>query len=237
MSCSRIDDAGAYVLYALEDDEAADFATHLSTCAACRKEVADLQVVVDTLPLAAPVEMPSAALRSRIMTVVESEAQLLRAAGPKADAPPTRRRERRGLGGRLAALRPLPAASLATVLIALGIGGGILIDRSGAPDTKTMSATIAAAGASGKLHITNGHIELALSKMPPPPKGRVYQVWLKRDGGAPQPTHTLFNVRNDGQAVVRVDEKANGADELLVTAERSGGSMVPTSQPVLTARL
>lgn len=237
MSCPRIDDAGAYVLHALEDHEAADFAAHMSTCATCRKEVAGLQVVVDTLPLAAPVEMPSAALRSRIMSVVESEAELLRAAGPKADAPPTSRRERHGLGAWLTGLRPLAAASLATVLLALGIGGGVLIDRSGGPDTHTMSATIAAKGASGRLHVSNGHIELALSKMPPPPRGRVYQVWLKRDGAAPQPTHTLFNVRNDGDTVVRVDENTTGADELLVTAERSGGSMVPTSQPVLTARL
>lgn len=237
MSCPRTDDAGAYVLHALEDHEAADFAAHLRTCEACRKEVAGLQVVVDTLPLAAPVEMPSAALRSRIMTVVESEAELLRATGPKADTPPGRRRGRRGLAAWIGALRPLPAASLATVLLALGIAGGVLIDRSGGPDTRTLSAKVAAQGASGRLHVTNGNIELALSNMPAPPKGRVYQVWLKRDDAAPQPTHTLFNVRDDGDAVVRVDEKAGGADELLVTAERTGGSMVPTSEPVLTARL
>jgi hypothetical protein len=73
--------------------------------------------------------------------------------------------------------------------------------------------------------------------MPAPPAGRVYQVWLKRDGEAPQPTHTLFNVRNDGQATVRISEPVKDADQLLVTAEPSGGSIVPTSKPVLQAQL
>jgi len=61
-------------------------------------------------------------------------------------------------------------------------------------------------------------------------------VWLKRAGGL-EPTHTLFTVRPDGRAQVEVDEGIEGADELLVTAEPSGGSTVPTSDPILTATL
>ena len=73
--------------------------------------------------------------------------------------------------------------------------------------------------------------------MPAPPEGRVYQVWLKRDGAAPEPTHTLFNVRSDGRAIVRITEPVDDADQLLVTAEPSGGSIVPTSNPILKAQL
>ena len=44
-------------------------------------------------------------------------------------------------------------------------------------------------------------------------------------------------VRPDGRAAVKVDEAVDGVDELLVTAEPSGGSMSPTSDPVVKATL
>ena len=51
-ACARRDDAGSYVLHALPDDEHARFEAHLASCAECQREVADLQVAADTLPLA-----------------------------------------------------------------------------------------------------------------------------------------------------------------------------------------
>ena len=80
-ACARRDDAGSYVLRALPDDEHARFEAHLATCAECRREVADLQVAADTLPLAAVQVDPPPELRERIMTIVRSEAELLAAAG------------------------------------------------------------------------------------------------------------------------------------------------------------
>jgi anti-sigma-K factor RskA len=238
MTCPRIDDAGAYVLHALEADEAGDYARHLETCAECAQEVAALRPVADTLPLAAPVEMPPDALRGRIMAIVESEAELLRASGAEADRPArAERRERRGPLGWLGALKPLPIAGLAAAVLAVGVGAGVLIDSGGGPTTKTTTAQVAAAGASAVLRTTGDTTELAVSRMPAPPSGRVYQVWLKRDGEAPEPTHTLFNVRSDGKATVRITEPVDHADQLLVTAEPSGGSIVPTSNPVLKAQL
>ena len=56
------EDAGAYVLGALTDDEHARFSAHLKGCAACREEVARLQVVADALPAGgAPAERPPGA--------------------------------------------------------------------------------------------------------------------------------------------------------------------------------
>jgi anti-sigma factor RsiW len=242
MSCAHIDEAGAFVLHALEDDEAADYARHLETCEVCSAEVAHLRPVVQSLPLAAPVALPSDALRGRIMAVVESEAELLRAAGPEADRPPAasrRDRERRGVLGWLGGLRPAPLAGLAAALLALAVVAGTLIDggSSSGPATRTVSAQVAMAGATGEVHITGSSSDLVVADMPQPPKGRVYQVWLKRDGEAPQPTHTLFNVRGDGRADVRITEPVTHADQLLVTAEPNGGSIVPTSKPVLKAQL
>ena len=76
-ACAHRDDAGSYVLRALPDDEHERFEAHLATCEECRREVADLQVAADTLPLAAVQVDPPPELRDRIMAVVRSEAELL----------------------------------------------------------------------------------------------------------------------------------------------------------------
>ena len=84
--CPRQTDAGAYVLHALSTEEGADYGSHLGACTHCRSEVAELRLVVDTLPIAAPQVTPSPALKSRIMAVVDAESELLLAAGPDAEA-------------------------------------------------------------------------------------------------------------------------------------------------------
>jgi hypothetical protein len=62
-------------------------------------------------------------------------------------------------------------------------------------------------------------------------------VWLVKGKGRPRPTHTLFTVRSDGRARVEIMESLKGADQVLVTAEPSGGSSQPTSAPIVGARL
>ena len=47
-------DIAAYLLGALEREEAVAFREHLDTCAICREEVSALGTVVDALPLGAP---------------------------------------------------------------------------------------------------------------------------------------------------------------------------------------
>ncbi|HWH94372.1 MAG TPA: hypothetical protein VNT03_10980, partial [Baekduia sp.] len=85
--CRHRDDAGPWVLGALGEPDAGAFAAHLDACADCRREVADLQVVADILPMAAPQVLPPPELNGRIMGVTGAEAQLLRAAPPQADRP------------------------------------------------------------------------------------------------------------------------------------------------------
>ena len=70
-SCAHHDDAGSYVLRALPEDEHERFEAHLATCEACRREVADLQMAADTLPLAAVQVGPPPELRERIMAGIE----------------------------------------------------------------------------------------------------------------------------------------------------------------------
>jgi hypothetical protein len=237
MSCAHRDDAGPWVLGALDDDAAEEFAKHLSNCAICRDEVAQLQVVADVLPMAAPQVVPPPALKGRIMAVVESEAQLLRAAGPDADRPPFREPARRSsrVPAWMGRMRPVPAAALATVLLALGVVAGVLVSNDGT--STTTRPGFGPKGTQVALHVTGQRGELDLSHMPSPPAGRVYQVWLMTGQGKPRPTHTLFTVPSDGRARVEIMESLNGTDQVLVTAEPPGGSSQPTSAPVVGAKL
>ncbi|HYF28233.1 MAG TPA: anti-sigma factor [Baekduia sp.] len=241
MICDRTLDAGSYVLHAMDDDEAAQYAAHVASCPDCTAAVADMQLVADTLPMAAPQLAPPPALKGRIMAVVEAEAQLLRAAGPEADRPPApspaRRRRLWGLGDALR-VRPLAAVGVACALLAAGlVGGAVLTGGGGDAVVRTVQAS-APDGATARVELTDdGQAELVFDRMPQAPVGRVYQVWLKREGGDPQPTHTLFTVREDGRARVTVDESVEGIDQLLVTAEPGGGSQRPTRAPVVAADL
>jgi anti-sigma-K factor RskA len=238
-ACPRRDDAGSYVLHALPDDEHERFAAHLVTCADCRREVADLQVAADTLPLAAVQVEPPPELRERIMTIVRSEAELLAAAGARGEEPdgapaaqPRQRRRRWSLS-----LRPLPAAIAATALIAAGVIGGIVL--TGGNDTRTVTGTVqiaSAPAARASLQLSDDATKLQVRRMPPPPAGKVYQVWLKRPNQDPAPTTALFRTDSSGSADVEIQRgRLKGVDQVLVTAEPDGGSMKPTSAPVIVA--
>jgi anti-sigma-K factor RskA len=232
------EDVGAWLLGALPDDEAREFAAFLASgndeAVACRREIAELQPAVDVLPMASPQVDPPAALRDRIMNIVESEAQLLRAAGPEADRVRSAQdhpRRRRWLIG----ARPALVAAAACVLIIAGVLAGTLISDNG-PDTRVLRAS-APEGATVALHMRGDKGELEMTGMPPAPAGRVYQVWLVKGSGAPQPTHTLFSVPRDGRARVAIGESLRSADQVLVSAEPPGGSSAPTSSPVIGAKL
>jgi anti-sigma factor RsiW len=261
MSCEHRDDVGAWVLGALPDDAHERFAAHLVGCEACRREVAELQMVADTLPLAAPQVAPPPELKERIMAAVRAEAAVLEAAGPEADLPPapapTREaapaepapagperprparpaRERRRFRLPALALRPLPAAVAAAVLIALGVGGGVLLSSGGPSGTTVQARVVApqAPGARASLTVADDRATLKVRDFPSPPAGRVYQVWLKRPGRDPDPTTALFRT-SGGSATVDVPGSMRGVDQVLVTAEPDGGSRAPTRQPVIIAQ-
>jgi anti-sigma factor RsiW len=252
MSCEHTDDAGAWVLGALPEDEAERFREHLAGCEICKREVAELQMVADTLPLAAVQVAPPPQLKARLMAAVQAEAAAAGIVAEAEPAPPAeapapataeRRREKRPREGSwwrrpLLALRPLPAALGAVVLLALGIGLGTLL--SSGSSERTVQAQVVAPSASGaRASLTIGgddQATLTVKDFPSPPRGRVYQVWLKRPGNAaPEPTDALFDVR-DGSATVDVPGGVEGVDQVLVTDEPNGGSPAPTRSPVIVAQ-
>lgn len=227
---------GAYALGALPDDEAARVESHLRECERCQEDLAALRLAVDALPSAAPPVDAPPELEERVMSVVRAEAELLRAAGKGADRPPGSRR-RRGLGALLS--RPALAAAAAgglavAAIVGFVIGGGT--DTGGSARTVQAHVTSVAGvqpRTSAALRVSDHHATLVVRDMPEPPAQNVYEVWVKHGRAAPVPAGTTFVVRSGD---IPIAHSVNPGDQVLVTAEPKGGSLTPTSPPMIVAR-
>jgi anti-sigma-K factor RskA len=230
--CDELGQAAAYVLAALEPDEGERYREHLDRCSECRAEVSRLQPVVDSLPASLPRLLAPADMRDRVMAQVHSEAELLQAAGAGADRPqPARSRWR--------LRRPQLLSAAVAMGVGLLIGAVVLNTGSRAPVTRVTPAQLATmpSGARAVLRQVGGHAELVVSGVSQPPRGKIYELWLAREGQAPQATDALFGVTHSGGASVNVPGSLAGVRQVLVTAEPLGGSTHPTSSPVIVATL
>lgn len=209
-------DAAAYALGALEDHEAEAFAAHLETCEACREELAGFTAVTGQLALAVPQYPAPARVRQAVLEEIR---------------PPRRRSPR----GRWATRPTLAFASVAAAaIIALVL---VLTLPSGHQSTRTVVASVRGAGRA-ELKLGGGRAELVVHGISQLPMGRIYEVWLVRRGvAAPQPTTALFGVTTAGDGVVAVPGNLHSVTAVLVTNEPAGGTKVPTTAPVIDARL
>lgn len=227
-ACTRIDDAASYVLRAMDDGDWQEYALHLRVCTDCADKTAELSFVTDALLSGVPQVMAPPELRERVMGPIRAEPNLGRPAPAVSGRQPRRRRF---------ALNPAPAAALATVLLALGIGGGVLLTGGGSGASRTVLAQ--AASGSAQLRIEDRGATLVVDGLRAPPDGRIYQVWLAYpgEGRPPEPTDALFGVSSTGRATVDVPGRLDEVSAVLVTDEPLGGSSSPTGRQVIAARL
>ena len=227
------DASGAWLLGAMPAQEAEAYAAHLAVCPVCRAEVDELQVAADALPASVtPVAAPPA-VGARVMAEVHREAELLSAAGAGADRPA----RAAGRASRTWWRWPVPALAAAALLLGLVVGLGAAGVLGGGDERMVpLAATGAATGAHAHL-VLDGNAQLVADHLPAPGGGRVYQVWLKAAGKAPEPTSSLFVPRRDGRATVALPASTEHMQEVMVTAEPDGGSSAPTSAPVLAAEI
>ncbi len=224
-------EAAAYVLGALDADEAETFRRHMATCIVCRDEVAAFQQVVDRLPMSVSQHAVTRRLRRRVLGSVSAEANLANLDRRAA------RRPKRGpflVAGRLA--RPALALGMALALVLVTVGALELTSR-GPSGPRLVQASVTRSPGSAELRLSGGHGELIVRHLPPPRAGRIYEVWVRRGSRSPSPTSALFSVTSAGAADVEVPGDLRDVNTIMVTQEPLGGSLVPTSAPVIVARL
>lgn len=229
------DSLASWLLGALPEDEARAFAAHLSECPVCREDAASLQVAADALPASVPPLPAPPELKGRIMAVVEREAELLAAADdggqrPARARPTLLRRMRDGLSSR-------PQLVLASMLAVLVLAGaGLFGQQLLSDDVRTLEAQVenapGLAATQAQLEIGDDKARFVTSKLPAPPQGRVYQLWIAR-GGTIDPKKRLFTPRG-GSATVTIPGSMRGVSQVMVTDEPAGGSPAPTGDPIIS---
>jgi hypothetical protein len=221
------DDVAAYVLGALEPHEATRFRAHAESCATCSAELERLGWAAAVLPLAVAQLPAPKRLRRRVLRAAADDARL---------AP----QRRRGARSEWWLARPWPTA---VTTLAIGVLLGVLVLAPGRGPTSVIRASVASAAA---WHATSRPValldrygdrgQLEVTNLPAAGAGKVYELWIERDDVA-QPTDVLFEPTSSGQAAVDVPGELNGASAVLVTAEPLGGAKVPSTAPLIDARL
>jgi anti-sigma-K factor RskA len=222
------EDVAPYALGALPPEDARAFERHLAECELCRTDLDALSPVVHALSETPEPVDPPPELRRRLMAVVEQEAAERHASERAAGRAPR--------GGWTRWLpRPLPALAAACVLLVAGIGIGIGLNGD---DPTTLGPASAPAGVEAELRLDDDGGELVVHGMGQLPDDRVMQVWLVRgEGGAPEPTDSLFTPNRRGDASVAVPGEMEGVTRVLVSEEPRGGSRSPTTAPALDFRV
>jgi len=238
-----LDLLAAYALGALEPDEIAQVSALLAERPELRATLAELRATADRLPYGLPEAMPSADLRQRVLD---------RATGRTSAAAP-------GRAGAIDRARAwvwsLVFAALAALLLAAIGWSQLLGARNELAQTQARVATmqsqlsllqqqVAAAerviaslqGQSGRGAIvqTSAGGRLFVAQLPQLSDGRVYQLWRIPDGGSPL-SSGLFTVDQEGygQILLAPDQQLQAGDTVAVTNEPDGGSLGPTTQPLI----
>lgn len=226
--------SGAYAVDALDDLERVVFERHLAECPECRDEVASLREAASTLAETTVLE-PPAALRGRVLAGIATTRPL----PPEVSSPVTldsRRPPRRRFN--------LLVAAAAAVL---AVGGGTVLwqqpweDSSSqqqsaidtvlsASDAKRSSLDFDGGAKATLVHSDSvGRAVLVTEKMPPPPAGKVYQLWLDQPGEG-MVSAGVMPVAEDQRVLLAGDAAtATGAG---ITVEPEGGSSEPSTEPI-----
>lgn len=225
----------AYVVGALDPDDAKRVDEHVMACGLCRQELDAFAVAADEIALWAPEVEPSREVKERLMQRVRN----MRRDPPQQGA--TRRRWKERL---------LPAWGLASLVLSVTLvafnlvlwqrlqtlesitaPGGMQAIALAASETVPDASGFVIVGADGR----NG--VLVVDRLPALPDDQQYQVWLRRDGE--QTSGAVFSTDETGYRGLRLQAPASLFEyaTLEVTIEPAGGSAQPTGARVIGGRL
>lgn len=236
------DQLPALALGALDPAERSGLEHHLQACAECRAELAWLERGTEVLTGdVEPVEPPPG-LRSRVMGAIEEASDRQALGGESAGSAPTEpagRPERpsgKGTGWLAGLLRPAALVAAVAALM-LGIAVGVTLDRGDSPSVpeRQVLSGQSTIGADAVLVASGGTGTLKMTGLKRPDRGRIYQAWIQR-GQSVIPTDSLFVPDRNGSATVSVPD-IGGVSAVMVSLEPGGGSIQPTTAPVITVSI
>ncbi|MEU9133896.1 anti-sigma factor [Kitasatospora sp. NPDC048540] len=236
---------GAYAAHALPDPERTEFRRHLTRCPACTQEVRELRAALARLGAAQTTTAPPG-IEARVMAGIGSVRQL-RPRGPDpTDEGGVHQNRRRRLA------RSWPRFALAaSVAAAIGLGG-VAVDQHHdtqraqqysvqlqeqtaafshlltAPDVRTSTATAGSGAGTVVWSHSRGQAGFLAAALPSLTEGKVYELWFD-DAGAARPAGLLASSTGS----VLLQGPVDGATGVGVTVEPTGGSLQPTSLPLL----
>lgn len=229
------DDVAAYMLGALEPDEAAELERHLERCDLCREQMRWLAPAVRALPEEVERVEPPPRLRQRVF----AEAGLSpRSSAAAAGIGVRARRWARRFGSGGHGWRPAAAAGVATMAMILLVVIAFEIGSHGSGEFVPESTTVSAGEAPG---ITADVVRegrrgtLRLDNVPQPDGGKVLEAWVQR-GEAVEPVPALFVPDSQGRAWTTIEDM-EGVEKVMVTEEPRGGSEAPTAAPLLEVEI
>jgi anti-sigma-K factor RskA len=229
---------GAYAVDALPEDERRVFEAHLAACETCAQEVAELQATAARLG-AIEHEVPPPDLKSRVMAEIDRTRQVRPLQPVTRPQGPAGRRWPYGLLGAAAAV-------LLVAVAALGVVVADLSDRLEQLDTSSQrvadvltaadARTIGVEGPDGtvvRVVMSEGRGEAVFlaAGMDPAPDDHAYGLWTIHDDV--RVAAGLFDVDDQGQATRVLTGDMATVTAIGVTIEPAGGSLQPTSDPVM----
>ncbi len=231
----------AWVLGALDADEAESVRSHTEGCPTCREVAGRLRRAVSALPLVADEVSPPPRLRERVLAAA--------AASPRPGVPRAAHRWRPEpkwrrpalLGGMGRRMPAYTAAAVALVALLVGIVLGQAAFHGPQPPAASQVARFTLAGhqnmSGAQASVidlkTDGLALVDFRGLPPPGGGRVYELWLIPPQGSPVPA-AVFVPDSNGSRVVLVNQSLKGYTLMAVTNEAGpDGAQAPTQPPQL----
>ena len=257
MNGHPVDSIPAFVLGALDPDEALQVGLHLTACQECRAEADTFRASVDALAYAAPDRAPPARVKAQLFArIAAGQADQ---PAPKPAARPPWSRAMAGVAALALAMALLFGFQLAAANRRVAeLAGQLAASERAVVDLRAQLAqeqlaavfiaapqTVARrldspdrrASAAMYMQPDNTRAVLVVQGLPQARAGTVYQFWLARPGV--QVAANTFHVDGQGNAMLTIDAPTpvNQYDQVMVTVERDGGSSSPSDQVVLSGSL
>jgi anti-sigma-K factor RskA len=221
--------SGAYAIDALSHEEAEAFENHLKECSACRDEVREFQEAAATMG-ASEATPPPAQLRARVLAAVDKAPQL----PPKVSAI-----------GAARSRRWMPRLLTAAAALALVVGASVVVHNQTSNNQPALAASVAAVFHESDAHrstvdtANGGKLTVATSKklgemavdttgLKRLSSAQVYQMWAIA-GGKRVSVGVLADIRSGKEMKLPA-----AGTKVAITIEPAGGSIAPTTTPIVT---